>query len=389
MARRTFRAKIHDVFEQSVMGDSVSRLVHSALITLIILNIIAVVLESVPVLNAQYHRLFVVIELVAIVTFTFEYILRVWSSIESVPLKPLGALKGRLKYMVSAPALIDLLAIAPLFLDLFFVTDVRTFLIFRLLRFLKLARYSTGMVSLMEAIYSERNSLFACLVILTGTILVAASLMHMAESVAQPEKFGTIPDAMWWAVITLSTVGYGDVVPITPLGKILAAFTAMAGLVMIALPVGIIASAFSREISKRDFVVTYGMVAKVPLFAGLDAGSISEIMKMLKSRMAQKGEIICRRGEVATSIFFLTEGQVSAHTGDKRTLIETGEFISENILDEKALRHATVRAMTRVKLLELAAEDVRHLIQTDNAFKQKLEAVHMARDIAAKAFIKP
>jgi voltage-gated potassium channel len=378
MARRTLRARTHDIFEQSVTGDKTARLVHLLLVGLIIANIIAVVLESVPALNAKYHRLFVTIEIIAIIIFTIEYFLRVWSAIESVPLKPLGALNARLKYMISAPAIIDLLSIAPLFLDLFIETDARSFLIFRLLRFLKLARYSTGMLSLMEAIYSERNSLFACLVILTGAILVSASLMHMAESHAQPDKFGTIPDAMYWAVITLSTVGYGDVVPITPLGKILASFTAMVGLVMIALPVGIIASAFSRELSKRDFVITYGMVSKVPLFAGLDAGSISDIMKMLKSRMAQKGEIICRRGEVANSMFFITEGQLSVHYRDHRDVLETGDSFGEVLLERDTKRLATARALTRSKLLELARDDVHHLMQSSPDFKRKLESVREA-----------
>src|SRR5919201_5848013 len=109
--------------------------------------------------------------------------------------------------------------------------------------FLKLARYSPAMRSLLDALYNERRALLGCFVILLGVTLVVASIMHVIERGAQPDKFGTIPDAMWWAIVTLGTIGYGDVVPVTPLGRVLAAFAIFGGLIMIALPVGIIASA--------------------------------------------------------------------------------------------------------------------------------------------------
>src|SRR5205085_2926400 len=120
--------------------------------------------------------------------------------------------------------------------------EFRVILMLRVVRFLKLARYSPAMRSLLEALNSERRALFGCLVILFGATLVTATFIHLAERHAQPEKFGTIPDAMWWSIVTLGTIGYGDVVPITPLGKVVAALTIMCAIVMIALPVGIIAT---------------------------------------------------------------------------------------------------------------------------------------------------
>ena len=105
--------------------------------------------------------------------------------------------------------------------------------------------------------------MFGCFIILLGATLVAASLMHLIERNAQPDKFGTIPDAMWWAIVTLGTLGYGDVVPVTVLGRVVAGLTIFLGLIMIALPVGIVATAFAEQIHRRDFVVTLGMVARV------------------------------------------------------------------------------------------------------------------------------
>ena len=126
---------------------------------------------------------------------------------------------------------------------------------------------------------------------MAGATLISATLIHLAEREAQPDKFGTIPDAMWWSIVTLGTIGYGDVVPITPLGKLVAAMTILWGIVMIALPVGIVATAFSEQIHRRDFVVTWGMVARVPLFSGLDAAAIADIMRLLRAQTVEAGEV--------------------------------------------------------------------------------------------------
>jgi voltage-gated potassium channel len=131
-------------------------------------------------------------------------------------------------------------------------------------------------VRLIVAIQAERRTLMGCLVILTGAVLVFASLLYAVERHAQPDKFGTIPDAMWWAIVTLGTVGYGDAVQVTVLGKMSSVFTIIGGLAMIALPVAIVSSAFADEVKRRDFVVTWGMLARVPLFAHLSAGEIAQ-----------------------------------------------------------------------------------------------------------------
>src|SRR6185295_9648747 len=133
---------------------------------------------------------------------------------------------------------------------------------------------------------------------------------YLAERHVQPDKLGTIPDAMWWAVVTLGTIGYGDVVPMTPLGKLIATMTIFCGFVMVALPVGIIATAFSEMIHRRDFVVTWGMVAKVPLFSELAAGDIADIMRLLRAQTVEPGGIIARRGDPAHSMYFIAAGEV-------------------------------------------------------------------------------
>jgi voltage-gated potassium channel len=240
--------------------------------------------------------------------------------------------------------------------------ELRIVLVFRVFRFLKLTRYSPGMRSLLDVIRAERRGLFGCLVIFAGATLIAAAVMHVAERGAQPDKFGTIPDAMWWAIVTLGTVGYGDVVPITPLGPLIAAVTICAGFIMIALPVGIVATGFSREIHRRDFVVTWSMVARVPLFADLNAAEIADIMRLLRAQTIESGSIIARRGEPAHSMYFIAAGEVEIALPQRRLRLGVGHFFGEIAVLRRARRSANVSAIGRTSLLVLDAHDFRALM---------------------------
>jgi voltage-gated potassium channel len=178
----------------------------------------------------------------------------------------------------------------------------------------------------------------------------------------QPDKFGTIPDAMWWAIVTLGTVGYGDAVPETPLGKLVAAAAIVGGLVMVALPVGIIASAFAKEIHRRDFVVTWSMVARVPLFAELSAAEIAQIMPLLRAQLVGPGDNIVRRGEPAHSMYFIASGDVEIELPSERVRLKGGQFFGEIAVLRQARRSATVTALSRTSLLLLDAHDFHMLM---------------------------
>jgi voltage-gated potassium channel len=242
-------------------------------------------------------------------------------------------------------------------------------------RFLKLARYSPALRSLLDALYAERRALVGCCVILAGATLISATFIHLAERDAQPDKFGTIPDAMWWSIVTLGTIGYGDVVPITPLGKLVAAMTILWGFVMIALPVGIVASAFSEQIHRRDFVLTWGMVARVPLFFGLDAGAIADIMRLLRAQTVEAGELIVRRGDDAHSMYFIAGGEVSIDLNGKQIRLGIGHFFGEIAVLRRARRSATVAAITRTNLLVLNASDFHALMEQEPQIAARVNAV--------------
>jgi voltage-gated potassium channel len=187
--------------------------------------------------------------------------------------------------------------------------------------------------------------------------------MHLIEHDAQPNKFGTIPDAMWWAVVTLTTVGYGDVVPITPLGKMVAGLISILGLGMLALPVGIIATSFAEVIHRRDFVVTWGIVSRVPLFRDLDADDVAQVMRFLRSHTAVPGEIVVRRGELGHSMYFIASGQIELDRPKHSPIvIGEGDFFGELAVIKPTRRTTTARALVRTDLLMLDAADLRILM---------------------------
>lgn len=382
MARRRilrFRQRCYEVLDVGSTHDPASRVVHRGLVLLVLISVGAAIFESIPRLYAQYWLAFQLVELIAAGVFMVEYILRIWAIIEHPPLQHLPAWRARLSYAVSPSVMVDLVAILPLFLAFAGPSDLQVLLLLRLLRFFKLARYSPGVRSLVEAIQTERRALLACLVILGGLMIVAAAMMHIVEGRAQPDKFGSIPEAMYWAIITLTTVGYGDAVPITPGGKLVAGITAVTGLVMLSLPVGIIATAFAEVIHRRDFVVTWNMVARVPLFAQLDAVEIASIMRFLRSQIVEAGDAVVHRDDIAHSMYFIANGSVEIELTDRTVKLEEGQFFGEIALLRQGLRTATVRALETTKLLVLDREDFFILMQQNPLIAERIQEVARGR----------
>jgi voltage-gated potassium channel len=371
------RRRVHQILEQGPVGDRVSKRVDRFLVILILINLIAVTLESIPQYEERYGTAFALIEFFSLVVFTIEYALRLWSAVEHGPHQHLSATQARLKYVLSPAGIIDLIAVLPFWFAMVLPGDLRVVLVFRMVRFFKFARYSPAMRSLLDVLYNERRALFGCLVIALGTALVAASLMHLAEANVQPIKLGTIPEAFWWAIVTIGTIGYGDVVPVTALGKLIATCTIFAGLVLMALPVGIIATAFAEQIQRRDFIVTWGMISRVPLFAELDATEISDVMELLRAQVVEAGEVVMRAGEAARSMYFIAAGEVEIEIKGKKEHIRlgVGQFFGEVALLRRTRRTATVTAITRTNLLGLDAHDLHALMQRDPRIGERIKDV--------------
>ena len=372
---RALRQRVYMALEQGPVGERLAVFTDRALMALIIVNLIAVALESVPDIGARYTLAFDVIEYFSLVVFTIEYGLRLWGAVEHGPHQHLTSMGARLKYALSAAGLIDLASVLPFWLNLVTPDDFRFVLVFRMVRFFKIARYSPAMRSLLDVLYRERRALFGCLVITLGAALVAAALMHFAEGDVQPKKLGTIPDALWWSIVTIGTIGYGDVVPITALGKLIAVGTIFMGLVLMALPIGIIATAFSEQIHRRDFIVTWGMIAKVPLFAELDAAEIADVSELLRAQLVEAGEVIVREGDRAHSMYFIAAGEVEVAIGKKKVKLEVGQFFGEVAVLKNERRSSTATALRRTNLLVLAAQDLHALMQRDPRIAGRIKDV--------------
>ena len=381
---KELRIRLHEILDHGVVGDRTGRLVGQLIVVLIVVNLVAVTLESVPDLAQRYGPGFEAIEVLSHVVFTVEYGLRVWVAADYPPYRHLQPRRARWKFISSGFGIIDLVAVLPFWFALVLPFDLRAFLVFRVIRFLKLARYSAGMNSLLEALYAERRALFGCFVMLVGATLLSASVMHLIERNAQPDKFGTIPDAMWWAIVTLGTIGYGDVVPVTALGRVVAGVTIFVGFIMIALPVGIVATAFAEQIHRRDFVVTWSMVARVPLFAELKASDIADIMRLVRAQYVETGAIIARRGELAHSMYFVAAGEVEIELKDKRIRLGPGQFFGEIAALRRARRSATTTAVTRASLLALDAHDLHALMNREPRIAERIREVvrhRIGRDV--------
>jgi voltage-gated potassium channel len=219
------------------------------------LNLLAVSLESVDSIGSAFREQFHAFELFSVTIFVVEYLLRIWATGAHADGSPGSSIKPRLKYIFSFTGIIDLLAILPSLLPLLFSVDLRWLRVLRLLRLLKISHYSSALEDLFSAIHHERSSFAAASYLFILALFFASSLMYVAENTVQPDKFSSIPETMWWSLITLTTVGYGDVSPISPLGKIIGAFTAIMGVFSVALLTGIVANAFAYQIAQRKAIL--------------------------------------------------------------------------------------------------------------------------------------
>ena len=247
------RKGLFEVLEKDDGDNRLSRRFDLFIMIMIFLNMIAVIMETVDAVYVKYDSLFEWFEIISVIVFTLEYAGRIWSC--TLIERYSHPIKGRIQFILSPIGLIDLLAILPFYLPFIMSIDgriLRLLRLFRLVRIFKMGRYSTAFRMIANVLNRRKEELLVTLTIVLLVLVLASSLMYYVEHEVQPEAFSSIPATMWWGVATLTTVGYGDVYPITSIGRVLGAFIAIMGIGIFALPAGIIASGFEAEIRKKS-----------------------------------------------------------------------------------------------------------------------------------------
>lgn len=304
---------------------------------------------------------------------TLDCILHV---IEALHYKTVGT------YLKSFDGIVDIVAAIPFFLTFSDLAQVEVWKYsFGIAAFLKIARFSDALTIFKDVLISERKSMLASLYLMFVLTFFISTLLYFIEREVNPNGFSSILESMWWAIVTLATVGYGDVVPVTVLGKIVGAIASIVGLGMFALPAGILANGFAQELTRIKYVTSWNLVAKVPIFSDLDSGSISEIAKLLVVRRFTKNETILKKGDQGTAMYFILDGEVAVHVGDNQETIvlKQGDFFGEIALLNDLKRTATVSATKRSEMLELTSFDLKRLMQSRPEIIASIEKVANVR----------
>ena len=305
------------------------------------------------------------------IVLTVEFFLRIWAEPERTT--PRGALVSRIAYLRSPLGIVDLLAVLPAWINLVHAVDLHWFELAAALSLFKLSRYVPALSLVWNVVVRQSRSIFAALVVLSILLVVAATVIYFFEYEAQPDSFESIPQSLWWAITTMATVGYGDMAPITPIGRLIGGIAMVFGIAMFAVPAGILASGFAEELRKRDFVVNWQSVARVPLFARLDATAIASVAQLLKPRSVSANQAIVRRGAVADSMYFIMEGEVEVELTPTPVRLKQGEFFGEIALIQNIRRTATIFSITNCRLLVLEAVDFHRLVDQIPELKEHIE----------------
>src|SRR5215469_6280443 len=268
--------------------------------------------------------------------------------------------RARLDWAASAGGVCDLVGVLPSAVEIVFSPDFAS--LFGFVWVFKLVRYAPGLASLGRVISDARQALISVLLGFCIVLLLSASLAYLLERSAQPEVFGSIPAALWWAIVTLTTTGYGDVIPMTPLGRLLAGVVMVSGIIVFALWAGILATGFAEETRRREFLRTWDLVARVPFFHDIGATTIADVARLLRPRDYPAGAEIIRHGEHGDCMYFIVSGEVEVRLAPEPIYLGAGEFFGELALLTGGTRNATVAATRPCTLLYLDIADFRELV---------------------------
>ncbi|MDD2918337.1 cyclic nucleotide-gated ion channel [Rhodoferax sp.] len=340
----------------------------------VVLATAATLLQSVPELQPHIATNTSIALLLCGSIFFAELLLRFWTAPECDRLWRTFPVLGKCgAYLFSFHGVIDLLACVPLVFVLAGFASTGWLSLFGVIPLFKLSRYVTSLELVGAAIHNERHTLMALVLTLGLLLVVLSTCLFLIEREAQPAQFKSIPHTMWWGIVTLTTVGYGDMSPVTLTGRILGGMTMLIGIGMLAMPTGVIALGFANERRRRELLQNWKIVSGLPLFKGLDANWISEISGLLRSLIVPAHVIVITKGEFSTSLFFIVDGEVEIDLFPAPRRLKSGDFFGEAGLLQNKPRSATVTTVKPTRFLVLGLAEYQSLISRAPDLRQKLE----------------
>ncbi len=355
----TLRARIFALFRPSNPTPAARRMRLVELVVLAV-GLLAVIILSVDQIEREARHLLRGIIWSVTLIFLVEYLVRLWMAPEIPFYEQESASKARLHWALSVSGLIHLLAITPALMLVagYTITGADTASVFCIVWIMKLGLHAPAFSTLARVVSNERAPITSVLILFAILLMMAATAAHMLEAEKQPEQFGSLPGAMWWAVVTLTTTGYGDVVPVTPGGRVVGAMLMIAGIAVLALMTGILATGFAQEERRREYLRVWEQVSRVPLFTSLGVVTVSEIVSKLRTRYYPARITVVRRNAPGDSMFFISEGEVEVHLPNGGSVkLEQGAFFGEMALLDRQPRTATVTTSKPTTLLVLYASD--------------------------------
>lgn len=369
------RAAVYAVLNPTEHRPLPARAVKGILLLAIIGSVWAAMWGTIPELSPETMQLVAHVSVASFIVFAIEYAARLFGASGRDPDAEAHPLQVTRDYALSPLGIIDGLVVLPQLAHALGAFGPGAARLAAVLAIVKIARYAPALTLVTTVLRNEGRSLLAAITVMLVLLVLTSTIIYMLENDAQPQLFSSIPASLWWSIVTIASVGYGDMTPVTVFGRIFAGFTMLLGIAMFAVPAGILATGFATEIRRRDFVVTWNTVAKVPLFAGLDASGIAAIARLLKPEIAPAHYAIVRRGEPATAMYFIMSGEVEVDVDPHPVHLRSGQFFGEIALLKDSLRTATVTAATETQLLALEAGDFRKLIDQYPDLREKIARI--------------
>ena len=371
----TLRTRIHGLLDTSSHNHA-ARQVRALEILLILVGIASVSAGTVDALTPGARVAAAAITAVVSLIFFLGYLARLWIAPDSSRGGLASPGRARQDWVLSMEGVIDLLAVLP---ALALASGsarlgAESASVFVLLWVLKLATRAPGVGLIAKVFHNERSALGAAAALFAIVLLSAATIAHWLEETKQPEQFGSIPAALWWAVVTLTTTGYGDVVPLTTGGRVLGGLLMLCGIAVLALLAGILATGFAVEVRRREFVRIWDLVGRVPFFSEVGAIAISDIVDRLRSRSYPEGATVVRKGDAGDSMYFIVVGEVEVRLGERTKQLADGDFFGEMALLDRKPRTADVVTSTPCTLLVLNVADFYQLAGQQPALVAAIEA---------------